>query len=131
MSVYLIVVSSYKAIDLYIDFFSRCHNYISILFTADLNKRTVPMDIKFNSYEYHMIRKFTSMCYGSRCNVIDRIKIRNKISVWHEILTYLLSPDGVLKIYKVECSPGENNNLVTSDSQPNYVVRPLFYLILT
>jgi len=73
------------------------------------------------------------MCYGSRCNLIDRIKIRNKISVWHEILTYLLSPDGVLKIYKVECSPGENNNLVTSDSHPNYVVRPfnLFYTNLT
>ncbi|XP_001945717.2 uncharacterized protein LOC100162005 [Acyrthosiphon pisum] len=81
------------------------------------------MDIKFNGYEYHMIRKFTSMCYGSRCNVIDRIKIRNKISVWHEILTYLLSPDGVLNIYKVECSPGENNNLATSDSHPNYVIK--------
>lgn len=50
--------------------------------------------------------------------------MHNKTSVWHELLTYLQSPDGVLKIYKVECTPGENNNCVTvTDSQPNYLVR--------
>lgn len=85
------------------------------------------MDVQFNSYEYQTIMKFTTMCYGSKCNILDRIKIRNKISIWHEILTYLLSPDGVLKVYKVECTPGENNNLETSDLQPNYVVRNILF----
>lgn len=84
------------------------------------------MDNKFNSYEYHMIRKFTSMCYGRTC-IIDRIKIHNKTSLWHEILTYLSSPDnGVLKIYKVECTPGKKNNSITDESQINYVVRHYF-----
>jgi hypothetical protein len=57
--------------------------------------------------------------------------MRNMNSVWHELLTYLQSPDGVLKIYKVECTPGENNNCVAADSQPNYVVRPYVIKLIT
>lgn len=82
------------------------------------------MDSKFNSYEYRMIEKFTTMCYSRRCNLIDRIKMRSKTSVWHELLAYLLSPDGIMKTYKVESNTGENNNCVTTDLQINYTVRP-------
>lgn len=87
------------------------------------------MDIKFNSYEYHMIRKFSTTCYGRKRNIIDKIKIHNKTSIWHELLSYLQSPDGVLKIYKVECH-GENNNCVATDQQTSFVVRSyvLFYI---
>lgn len=81
------------------------------------------MDVKFNGYEYHMIKKFTSMCYGKKCNVINKIKIHSKTNLWHELLTYLLSPDGVLKIYKVECAPSENNNCITADLPTNFVVK--------
>lgn len=80
-------------------------------------------DIKFHGYEYHMIRKFTAMCYGGKCNIIDKIKLHNKTSIWHELLSYLQSPDGVLKVYQVECSPGENNNHVTSTLPTKFVVR--------
>lgn len=82
------------------------------------------MDNKFNDYEYHMIEKFTTMCYSRKCNFVDRIKMRSKTSVWHELLTYLLSPDSIIKTYKFESNTGENNNCVTTDLQINYMVRP-------
>lgn len=82
------------------------------------------MDGKFNNYEYRMIEKFTIMCYSRRCNFVDRIKMRSKTSMWHELLTYLLSPDGIVKTYKVESNTGENNNCVTTDLQVNYAVIP-------
>lgn len=77
-----------------------------------------------------MIRKFSAMCYGRKCNVIDKIKMHNKTSVWHELLSYLLSPDSILKVYKVECGRSENNNSMPPiDLQTNVVVRlyVLFY----
>lgn len=82
------------------------------------------MDRKFYDYEYRMIEKFTTMCYSRKCNVVDRIRMRSKTSVWHELLTYLLSPDGIVKTYKLDFSAGENNNCMTTDLQINYVVRP-------
>lgn len=81
------------------------------------------MDVKFNSYEYLMIRQFTSTCYGRNYCISDRIKIYNKTSVWHELLAYLLSLDGILTICQVESSPGVNNNSLTDDSQMNHMVR--------
>lgn len=81
------------------------------------------MDNKFNSYEYHTIRKFSAGCHGRKCNIIDRMKIHNKTSIWHELLSYLQSPDGVLKIYKVECR-GQNNNCMATNEQTSFVVRP-------
>lgn len=77
-----------------------------------------------------MIRKFSTTCYGRKSNVIDKIKMHNKTSVWHELLSYLLSPNSVLKVYKVECNHSENNKCVPPiDLHTNVVVRPyvLFY----
>lgn len=80
------------------------------------------MEFKFNSYEYNLIKKFTSMHYEKKCSLVEKIKMRNETSVWHELLDYLLSPNGVLKIYKVEYTHGENN-CTKVDLQTNFVVR--------
>ncbi|XP_050438124.1 uncharacterized protein LOC126844199 [Adelges cooleyi] len=82
------------------------------------------LDTKFNSYEYHMIKKFTSVIYGRECSALDKVKMCNKTSVWHEIFSYLLSPDGILKIYRVQCTSSlENSNFTIADARPNCVIK--------
>lgn len=72
-----------------------------------------------------MIKKFTDVYYGNECRFVDTIKICNKTSVWHEILSYLMSPDGVLKIYEVRCAADENDNSTNAvDLSPSFLVRP-------
>lgn len=85
------------------------------------------MDIKFHNYEYLMINKFTSMCYGRKC-VMDEIKIHNKTNLWQGLLSYITLPDGVLKIYKIKCIPSKNNNSIIDKSQKNYVVKFIYFL---
>jgi len=63
------------------------------------------------------------MCYGRKCNVIDRIKIRNKTSIWHELLSYLQSNNSVLKVYKIECGPDVNNDCTIVDVHKNFVIK--------
>lgn len=82
------------------------------------------MDSKFNSYEYHMIKKFSSVFYSRECSVLDMVKMCNKTSVWHELLTYLLSPDGIMSIYKLQYTSCTENSKadVLAYSWPNCLV---------
>lgn len=85
------------------------------------------MSDTFNDYEYNMIKKFTFMCYSKKCNVVDRIKMRNKTSLWHDLLAYLQSSDSVLNAHNVDYTNGENNNCETTEPIVNYVVRMVFF----
>lgn len=68
-----------------------------------------------------MIKKFTFMCYSRKCNVVDRIKMRNKTSLWHDLLAYLQTSDSFLNA-KIKLDNDENN-CDTTDPVINYVVR--------
>jgi len=84
------------------------------------------MEETFNSYEYNMIKKFTFMCYSRKCNVVDRIKMRNGTSLWHDLCAYLQMSDSIMSAYKVEGSNGENNNRQATDPLVKYVVSSIF-----